>query len=169
LAEERKEVTDITGQTILVRSLKHDGSDHRSWTAHVIRHEGSLLVLEGSFDKEIEHELLGTIPLGTISIEYYWLDRWYNIFRFLGAGRVLRNFYCNVNEPPSLEGGVLSYIDLDIDILVEGDLSFRVLDLDEFEANARRYHYSPALQVNALAAVNQLINLIKRRAFPFDH
>ena len=135
----------------------------------MIRQEGSLLVLEGSFDEQIEHELLGTIPLGTISIEYYWLDRWYNVFRFLGEGRVLRNFYCNVNQPPSLDGEVLSYIDLDIDVLVEADLSFRVLDLDEFERNAARYHYPPALQVHALAAVNELINLIKGRAFPFDH
>lgn len=125
-------------------------------------------MLEGSFDRQIEHDLLGTIPCGTLSVEYYWLDRWYNIFRFLGHGGVLRNFYCNVNQPPTLDGQVLSYIDMDIDVVVEEDFSFRVLDLDEFERNAMRFDYSPGLQANAHRAVNDLIKLIQSRAFPFD-
>jgi protein associated with RNAse G/E len=125
-------------------------------------------VLEAQFDREVEHELLGTIPVGTLSIEYYWLHRWYNVFRFLDAGNRLRNFYCNVNQPPRFDGQVLSYVDMDIDVLVERDFSFRVLDLDEFEHNVIRYDYPIELQTNALGAVNELIELIQTRAFPFN-
>ena len=132
------------------------------------RQDGALIVLNAAFDREIEHDLLGTISRGTLSVEHYWLDRWYNVFRFVGPDGALRNFYCNVNQPPSLNDHVLSYVDLDIDVVVNPDFSFQVLDLDEFEKNALRYGYPLELQANARRALKELTNLIEARAFPFD-
>ena len=86
------------------------------------------------------------LPSGTHSIEYYWLDRWYNIFRFAEPTGELRSYYCNVNVPPTFDGQVLSYVDLDIDILVEPDLSYQILDLEDFEENAARFGYSEDVQ-----------------------
>src|SRR6266576_5152956 len=117
---------------ITVRVLKYDGSEYRRWDALVARQEGSLVVLNAAFDTEVQHELLGKISRGTRTIEYYWLDRWYNIFRFLESDGSTRLFYCNVNMPPAISGGILSYIDLDIDILVQPDFSYQVLDREEF-------------------------------------
>ena len=54
------------------------------------------------------------------------------MFQFLKDDGATRLFYCNVNTPPAMEGDALTYIDLDIDILVEPDLSYQVLDLDDF-------------------------------------
>ena len=48
----------------------------------IAKQVGPLIVLDAVFDAEIQHDLLGPIALGTVSREYYWLDRWYNIFRF---------------------------------------------------------------------------------------
>jgi len=134
----------------------------------VARQDGALIVLNAAFDREIVHDVLGTISRGTLSVEYYWLDRWYNVFRFVGPGGALRNFYCNVNQPPSLNDHVLSYVDLDIDVVVNPDFSFQVLDLDEFKKNAVRYGYPLELQANAHRALKELTNLIEARAFPFD-
>ncbi len=147
--------------------LKYDGREHRSWPARVARSEGSLLVLDAVFDQEIEHDLLGTISSGTISTEYYWLDRWYNVFRFSDPDGVLKNYYCNVNQPPSFDGRVLSYIDLDIDVLVAPDLTYKILDVEDFEENARRYAYPEEVQENAHRALAELTGLIEARAFPF--
>ncbi|MCM3903690.1 MAG: DUF402 domain-containing protein [Pyrinomonadaceae bacterium] len=153
---------------ITVRAHKYDGSEHRTWNAKVLRQEGSLLVLDATFDKEINHELLGTITSGTTSIEYYWLDRWYNIFRFAKPSGELRSYYCNVNVPPTFDGQVLSYVDLDIDILVEPDLSYRVVDLEDFEQNADRFGYSEDVQAKARQGLERLVELIEARAFPFS-
>ena len=84
--------------------------------------------------EEIKHDLLGTIAIGTTSIEYYWLDRWYNIFRFAQPTGELRSYYCKSTSRRNFDGQILSYIDLDIDILVEPDISYRMLDLEDFEA-----------------------------------
>lgn len=153
---------------ITVRAHKYDGSEHRSWNAKLLRQEGSLLVLDGTFGEEIKHDLLGTIASGTRSIEYYWLDRWYNIFRFAQPTGELRSYYCNVNVPPAFDGQVLSYVDLDIDILVEPDLSYRIVDLEDFEQNAERFGYSEDVQREARQGLAGVVQLIEARAFPFS-
>lgn len=154
-------------QPITVRACKYDGAEHRRWPATILRQEGPLLVLDARFDEEIEHDLLGTIALGTTSIEYYWLDRWYNVFRFSDPRGTLRNYYCNVNVPPSFDGELLSYVDLDMDILVQPDFTYTVLDREEFAQNAARYGYASEVMDNAERALEELISLIEARAFPF--
>ena len=153
---------------IVVSVHKYDGAEHRRWPARIDKSEGSLLVLDAVFNEEIQHDLLGTISSGTISTEYYWLDRWYNVFRFSDADRKLKNFYCNVNQPPVFDGRVLSYVDLDIDVLVAPDLTYKILDVEDFEENAKRYSYPDDVQANARQALSELINLIEARAFPFN-
>jgi len=158
----------VEGTDIVVSVLKYDRLEHRRWRARVAKIEGPLLVLDAVFEEEIKHDLLGTISSGTVSTEYYWLDRWYNVFRFSDKSGKLKNFYCNVNQPPSFDGRVLSYIDLDIDVLVAPDLTYKILDLDDFEANAKAYAYPEDVQANAHGALKELTKLIEARAFPFD-
>jgi protein associated with RNAse G/E len=155
--------------SITVQVAKYDGVEHRRWPALLAEQTGSLLVLDAVFEEDVEHDLLGKVASGTISIEYYWLDRWYNVFRFSDRDGNVQNFYCNVAMPPSFDGRVLSYVDLDIDVLVKPDFSYRVLDLDDFEENASRYRYSAEVQEKAHAALAELISLIETRSFPFDN
>lgn len=143
---------------IVVRVYKYDGREHRTWRARLAQTVGSVIVLDAVFAEEVEHDLLGKIASGTISKEYYWLDRWYNVFRFGGR------FYCNVTKPPSFDRSVLTYVDLDIDVLVEPDFSYSILDLDDFEAS----NYPPEVQRNARQALDELTGLIEARTFPFD-
>ena len=125
--------------------------------------------MDAAFQDDVDHDLLGKIARGTISTEYYWLDRWYNVFRFAGENGSVRNFYCNVNVPPVLEGDVLSYIDLDIDLLVQPDFSYQILDLDDFERNAEKFSYPTEIRDNSNRAIDELISLIEARDFPFHH
>jgi protein associated with RNAse G/E len=154
--------------TIVVRAFKYDGTEHRTWPAQLLRQEGSLLVLDAKFDEEIHHDLLGTISGGTISVEYYWLDRWYNIFRFIEPSGELRSYYCNVSVPPTFDGQTLSYVDLDVDILVEPNFSYQVVDLEDFKRNAMLYNYPAQTQQNVRQALDELAGMIDTRAFPFN-
>ena len=147
---------------IVVRALKYDGTEHRSWAARMSGQTGPLLILDAVFNEEIEHDLIGIIASGTVSTEYYWLDRWYNVFRFSDR------YYCNVSMPPGFDGRVLTYVDLDIDVLVKPDFSYQVLDLEDFEDNARALNYPLEVRRNAHAALAELIRLIEARSFPFD-
>lgn len=125
-----------------------------------------MLVLVGSFDRDVEHGELGLIQKGTISYEYYWLDRWYNIFRFHESNGTLRNYYLNINMPPTFVRGELNYIDLDIDIAVWPDSSYQILDRDEFEINAERFGYSQQVRDMVESTLAQLLNIVESGDLP---
>ena len=155
-------------EEIFVHSCKHDGRVRRRWPARVSRREGPLVVLDAVFEHEVRHPLIGTIEAGTHSAEFFWTDRWYSVFRFqTPAGRLLR-FYCNVNTPARLEGGVLSFVDLDVDVLVEPDYSYVILDEDEFELHAKLYGYPQDYRGHVRRALEELVRLIESREFPFS-
>jgi len=143
---------------IVVRVYKYDGREHRTWRARLAQQVGPLIVLDAVFAEEVEHDLLGRIAAGTVSKEFYWLDRWYNVFRFNDR------FYCNVAEPPSFDGSLLTYVDLDIDVLVEQDFSYRILDLEDFET----YPYPAEVKQKARHAVAELLSLVEARSFPLN-
>jgi protein associated with RNAse G/E len=153
---------------IVVQSCKYDGRIHREWRAGLVLQTADLIVLEGVFESEVRHPQLGIIKRGTRSLEFFWLHRWYNIFRFREPDGALRNFYCNINMPPAFDGKVLAFIDLDLDVLVRKDLTLSVLDADEFEANAARFAYPADVRASAFRALDELKEMIAARAFPFD-
>jgi len=134
----------------------------------LIRTDGTMLLVKGVFERNVEHPDLGSIQKGTISYEYYWLDRWFNVFRFHEPDGDLRNYYCNVNLPPTFENAELNYVDLDLDILVDTEWNIKVLDLAEFYRNADRFLYGDHISSKALKQIENLRQLIELRQFPFD-
>ena len=158
----------MPGSEVTVNSREYDLTIRRSWTARLLENHGDLLVLVGEFDRAVDHTDLGHIAAGTISYEYYWLDRWYNVFKFHEPGGSLRNWYCNVSMPPTFADGVLDYVDLDIDILIWPGKEPIILDEEEFIENANRFSYSPDLIKNAASALEELKNIIRNREFPFS-
>jgi len=156
-------------EIVTVHARKFDGRLHREWQARLLTRGDSLIVVEGVFEKEIRHPQLGTIAAGTLSTEYYWTDRWYSVFRFREPTGTLRNHYCNINQPAEFDGRVLTFVDLDIDVLVAPDFSYRILDQEEFIAHTARYDYPVSVRERVPQALAELIDLIVRRAFPFDH
>jgi protein associated with RNAse G/E len=154
-------------EEITVHSCKHDGRVNRIWTARVTRREGSLIAIDGAFTEEVRHPLIGTIEAGTLSTEFFWTDRWYSVFRFHSPKGCLLKFYCNINTPARLDAGILSFIDLDVDLLVNPDYSYTVLDEDEFKQHADIYDYPPLYRARVREALDDLFHLIENRQFPF--
>ena len=161
--------SNLKPQKTVVNARKFDGQIHRSWNCDLISQSGELLTLIGVFDAEVNHPDLGVIRRGTISYEFYWLRRYYNIFRFHEPEGGLKMFYCNVNLPPKFENGVLDYVDLDLDILVDKNFKYRVLDADEFAVNSVKYQYPPEIVRKVGETRTEIIRLIESRLFPFDY
>lgn len=157
----------MEGSTIVVRSLNFDRSLRRSWKCELVGRTDEMLTLVGTFDREVIHPDLGVIQLGTRSTEYFWFDRWYNVFRFDEPNGEFRNFYCNINLPPTLENGVLEYVDLDIDVVLWPDGSHDVLDRNEFEQNTEAFDYPIETIAKVETTLRQLISAIKAGGFPF--
>jgi len=149
----------------LIIAKNFDGTVRKSWPCRFRGSSGTLLMFVGEFSEDVCHPDLGHIQRGTVSHEHYWLDRWYNVFRFHEPTGELRNYYCNVNLPPSFRDGVLEYVDLDLDLLVWPDFRYVVLDREEFESNAVTYGYSNEIIAGAEASLNDLIRFAELRNF----
>lgn len=157
------------GPEIEVISRNFDLTVRRRWSAQLTRKEPPLLELTGIFQFDVKHKDLGLIRKGTLSHEFYWTDRWYNVFRFHEPSGDLRNFYCNINMPPVFSRNELVYVDLDIDVVVWPDGTLAVLDEDEFEVNSRKFGYPDELHANVDRALNGLLELITKKEFPFHN
>jgi len=153
---------------ITVVSYKYDGSIARSWPAMIQEIKGPLIVAFGTFSNVIEHPFLGTIAAGTLSLEYFWTDRLYNVFELSEPNGRFRGFYCNLALPAKFDGATLSYVDLDIDIAVAPDSSIRILDEDEFDENSMHLSYPADLTASVKNSLKDLEKLILERQFPFD-
>jgi protein associated with RNAse G/E len=156
-----------SGETgsITVRSCKFDGSLNRSWTAELVRREPTLIVLEGVFAVGVEHQWLGKIERGTRTREYFWTDRWYSVFRFLDDAGLVRLEYVNLNLPPTFSGSELTFVDLDIDLLIRPDGTCTVLDEDEFQTNADLYGYPAEIRAKVHETLSSLLELTRSGRF----
>lgn len=154
---------------IKVNSRKYDNSIHKSWTGELISLKDDLIKIKAIFDKDIDHPSLGFINKQTIAYEYFWLNKWFNIFRFHQPDGKLRNWYCNICVPPTYSDCTIDYVDLDIDIVVWPDFKHEILDLDEFESNTNYYNYSPSIRTKALETMKEIVTAIKKRQFPFEY
>jgi predicted RNA-binding protein associated with RNAse of E/G family len=100
--------------------------------------------------------------------EHYYADRWYNIFEIRNPAGQLKGWYCNVTCPAQFDGDTIVSEDLELDLFVSPDRATILrLDIDEFEARdfARA---EPATYTAALAALDELEQLARAGAAPFD-
>jgi len=156
------------GDTIEVVSLEWDRSIRRKWFCELIKAEGELIELKGIFERDVEHKTLGLVEKGTVSVEYFWLDRPYNIFAFTEPNGRFRNWYCNVSLPPDLSGNTLSFVDLELDVLIWPSEAPVILDCDELEASARQHLPNRNMKVIAEEGLAKLLSHIELREYPFS-
>jgi predicted RNA-binding protein associated with RNAse of E/G family len=71
---------------------------------------------------------------GDIFTEYYYSDRWFNIFDILDVNGKRKGWYCNVAQPAVIFDDRIEQIDLLLDIWVAPQGKPLVLDEDEFAA-----------------------------------
>jgi len=156
----------MQGRRITVNARKYDGSLRRQWTAGVVSQTDGLTIAVGRFEFDVDHNDLGQIKAGTISFEHFWSDRWYNIFRFHEPDGSLRNYYCNVAMPFTLEGETLEFVDLDIDVVVWPDGRVEVLDRDDFEENTVKFGYPNDVIEKTETALLELLSIIEAGEMP---
>lgn len=68
-------------------------------------------------------------------IEYYYSDKWFNIFDIANADGMRKGWYCNVAEPARFFVERIEQIDLFIDVWVTPQGETLILDEDEFAAD----------------------------------
>jgi uncharacterized protein len=100
----------------------------------LLKRDDHSIVLEAFFDRADLSFLDVVFKTGDRFVEYYYTDRWYNIFEVHDRDDgTVKGWYCNIGKPAVFDDGVVSYIDLALDLWVSTSGKQTVLDEDEFE------------------------------------
>ena len=127
------------------------------------RDENSV-TLEALFDRADMPFMDVVFKTGDRFVEYYYTDRWYNIFIIHDRDtKKIKGWYCNIGRPAVIEDGIVSYVDLALDLWVAADGKQTVLDEDEFE----ELKLNEELKTGALNGLDELKDLFKNNNPPF--
>ncbi|RLC73528.1 MAG: DUF402 domain-containing protein [Chloroflexi bacterium] len=150
--------------TITIRKLDHAGRQVLAYQGQVLRRESSAIVLRTGWSR-------GPLDVGYVILEpgdrwteYFYADRWYNIFEIRSSDSRLKGWYCNITRPARITSDEVAAEDLALDLWVAPDGEMLVLDEDEFAALA----LPPAEHDAAQQALAELQAMVRRKAPPFD-
>ena len=101
-----------------------------------------------------------TRPLRSNCLQFFWPQRWYTLSAFYD-GRDLVHTYASIIQPAAIELDRLTYVDLDLSLLVKPDLSHEILTQAEFEAAADALYYDEETRISALMALETLTTAIQ--------
>lgn len=120
---------------IKIQKINPAGEILYEYEGEELRREGTCLVLEAFFTRDDLPFMDVVFKKGDRFVEYYYSDRWYNIFAIYDRDDGHhKGWYCNIGMPASIDDGVVSYVDLALDLWVSPSGRQTVLDEEEFEA-----------------------------------
>jgi hypothetical protein len=130
----------------------------------VLERSADAIVLEARFGRATMDLGYAVLEHHDRFIEHFFADRWYNIFEIHSVhDDHLKGWYCNIVKPAAFGAESIEQVDLALDLWINPDGSYRVLDREEFEA----LELDRATRLRAQQAVSELIYLLHHHAAPF--
>ncbi len=154
------------GDNIVVHSYKHDESLHRIWTtATVVKKDPEHVIIANKRTKVIEHNGRFWFTKEP-SVTWFFKDHWFNVIGILRDSGIY--YYCNIASPFLIDEEALKYIDYDLDIKVQPDGNYKVLDRGEYNMHKRKMEYPSDLRQILEKELNKLKAWIETKKGPFD-
>lgn len=154
------------GSTIEIKSLKHDQKLHRQWKENIVLFADDHVVLGGNNQTIVEEAKGGIWRTTEPAIFYFDRRYWFNII-LLKSERDFY-YYCNLSSPFMYKDKTLQYIDYDIDIIVQSDFSYKIIDQNEFEENRAKFNYTEHISQSVMKGIAELERWISERKNPFN-
>jgi hypothetical protein len=148
---------------IVVQKKNPAGEVTYQYEGVLLKRDENSVTIEALFDRDDRPFMDTTLKKGDRFVEFYYSDRWYNIFEIHDRddGQV-KGWYCNVGMPAVIEHGVVSYVDLALDLWVSVNGRLTVLDEEEFA----ELDLSEKLSMGALSGLEELKRLFERKNPP---
>lgn len=120
---------------VKICSLKYDGMLNYEWSTTLLECTCKYLLVKGEANRKLIHHGKGKVfSFENPSIEYFPFNEWFT-FSVERAESGKFNYYCNICMPAKFENNVLSFIDLDFDIIKQPNGEWTVVDQEEFIIN----------------------------------
>jgi len=129
----------------------------------VLKRDENSVTLEALFTRDDMPFMDVVFKRGDRFVEYYYADRWYNIFEIYDRDDgTIKGWYCNIGKPAVIENGIVSYVDLALDLWVSADGKQTMLDENEFE----NLGLNEELRIGALGGLKELKLLFENNKPP---
>lgn len=149
--------------TVKVQKKNLEGKVTYEYEGLLLDRDENSITLEALFDREDMPFMDVVLKKGDRFVEHYYTDRWYNIFAVYDRddGKI-KGWYCNIGKPALIEDGLVSYVDLALDLWVSVDGKQTVLDEEEF----KKLDLNESLSAGAVNGLNELELLFKNNRPP---
>lgn len=154
------------GSKIQIKSYKHNGKLHRIWENCLVlkRTEDEVI---GANDKTNVIESDGrTWITREPAICYFHAKYWFNIIGMLRDDGI--HYYCNISSPFVFDGEALKYIDYDLDVKVFPDMTYNLLDEDEYDEHKLEMDYPIVLDRILHNHMDYLLKWVHQKKGPFS-
>lgn len=154
------------GDRLTIHCYKHNGKIHRSWDeATVLEITDDMLVCANN--KTIVTESDGrSHKTNEPAVMFFYKRKWFNIIGQLKPFGLF--YYCNIATPYLIDDGIIKYIDYDLDLRVFPNGSFKILDRFEYKYHKKQMHYSNRLDFILRYELGNLIDIVRKKEFPFN-
>lgn len=149
---------------ITIVKLDHQGEEKIQYLAEIHAQVVNGVVLDAYWQRprlELGYTLFEP---GDHFREYFYTDRWFNIFAIATAQGKRKGWYCNVAMPARIDGERIEQVDLLLDVWVGPDRQIVLLDEDEFAAAVT---LTEAQRLGARQGLQDLLALIQAWGEPF--
>jgi protein associated with RNAse G/E len=153
-------------QDIQIQSYKHDESLHRIWEkATVLYSDEEEVIVANRRTKVIESN--GRFwHTREPSVTWFYKNHWFNIIGIIKRDCI--HYYCNIASPYLYDEEALKYIDYDLDIKVIEDMTYTVLDRNEYNRHKDKMEYSVDLKRILEKELYALKMMIENKEGPFE-
>lgn len=154
--------------TINVRLLKPLKDKVVTYQAEVVERDETWIVIRAVWPYNYVDMGYVTFAPGDVLYEYFYADRWYNVYQLCTPDGGLKGWYCNITRPAIISDTEIESEDLEIDVFVSPDRQ-EILVLDEEEYAMRGIEQDePDSHQAVVAAIAELQTRATRGDAPFQ-
>ena len=124
-----------TGQAMItVIKLDPQGHEKIRYHGEIVEQRIHGIVIQAFWTNQVYNLGYTCFEPGDRFTEYYYPNRWFNIFDIANAQGVRKGWYCNIAEPAVFDDHTIKQVDLFLDVWVDASGQPLLLDEDEFAA-----------------------------------
>ena len=149
---------------ITVSKLNSLGEIKIQYQGEIVEHLSNGVVIQAYWKYPTKELGYTRFEPGDRFIEYYYTNRWFNIFDISTTDGKRKGWYCNVAEPALIHDDHIEQVDLLLDVWLDPGGGLLLLDEDEFEADTT---LTDKQRKGARQGLHELLQMIATQAEPF--
>jgi len=152
---------------IRIESIKHNNVFHRSWEENIVLYEDDEVLIGGNNRTVVKERGDKEWRTDSLALFYFFRHHWFNVI-IIFEDKHTFYYYCNIASPFTFDNNVLQYIDYDIDVVVQNNGSFTIVDKEEYEVNAAKLQYPQYIKNKIKDQLQLLKEWIHKGKNPFN-